>query len=435
MLDDIKIAIIGLGYVGLPLAVEFAKKYKVIGFDIADWRIDELAAGNDRTLEVEESALKSVLSLQGDIGLTFSNQLDDIKKCNVYIITVPTPIDEHKNPDLTPLIKASESVGKVLDKGNIAIYESTVYPGCTEDDCVPVLEKTSGFTFNSDFFCGYSPERVNPGDKDRPLTQITKITSGSTPEVADFIDTLYNSILKAGTHKAPSMKVAEAAKVIENTQRDINIALMNELALVFDRMDIDTRAVLAAAQTKWNFLKFEPGLVGGHCIGVDPYYLTFKSQAIGYNPDMIISGRKVNDSMGKFIAEKTLKEIIKASKPIKGSKILIAGFTFKEDCPDVRNTKVIDIYNEMLEYGLDVDVFDPVADKDEALREYGVSIISAVESTKYDGVVVAVKHQLFFELLSAENISQMVNDYGVLIDVKGMFNAEEIPDNLTHWRL
>lgn len=440
-----KIAVIGLGYVGLPLAVEFAKQYKVVGFDIAQWRIDELLKGHDRTLEVRESDLKSVLS-GGSLSdnLSFSNSLGDIEDCDIYIVTVPTPIDQYKNPDLTPLIKASETVGKVLQKNNIVIYESTVYPGCTEDDCVPVLEEYSGLDFISDdksqtvkdgFYCGYSPERVNPGDKERPLTKITKITSGSTKEVADAIDELYNSILEAGTHKAPSIKVAEAAKVIENTQRDLNIALMNELALIFDKMGIDTHAVIEAAGTKWNFLKFTPGLVGGHCIGVDPYYLTFKSQAIGYNPDMIISGRRVNDSMGKFVSEKTIKEMIKAGKNIKCSKILIAGFTFKEDCPDVRNTKIVDIYKELVEYGVSVEIFDPVADAEEAMKEYGISITSKMDASSYDAIIVAVKHKEFYELLNIASIDKILNGCGVLIDVKGMFDLSSIPEDIGYWRL
>ncbi|MGD9807432.1 MAG: nucleotide sugar dehydrogenase [Deferribacterales bacterium] len=430
-----KICIIGLGYVGLPLSVAFAQKgYSVKGFDIAQWRIDELSKGTDRTLEVSSEDLKSVSS--GDSAkLKFTNQLEEIKDCNTYIVTVPTPIDEYKNPDLTPLIKASETVGKVLSKGDIVIYESTVYPGCTENDCVPVLEKFSGMTFNKDFFCGYSPERVNPGDKNRPLTNIMKITSGSTPEIAEIIDNMYKSIITAGTHRASCIMVAEAAKVIENTQRDLNIALMNELALIFDRMGINTNEVIEAAGTKWNFLKFHPGLVGGHCIGVDPYYLTFKSQAIGYNPDMIISGRRVNDSMGKFIAEKATKEMIKAGKRIKGSNVLIAGFTFKEDCPDVRNTKVIDIYNELIEYGMCIDVYDPVADVDAIEHEYDIKLMSELKNKAYDAIIIAVKHKSFYEQFKAEKLNDLYNDFGILIDVKSMIDKNDLPENISYWSL
>jgi UDP-N-acetyl-D-galactosamine dehydrogenase len=332
-------------------------------------------------------------------------------------------------------MKASEKVGKVLSKGNIVIYESTVYPGCTEEDCVPVLEEFSGLKFNKDFYCGYSPERINPGDKTRPLSSILKITSGSTPEVADKVDKLYSSIIEAGTHKSPSIKVAEAAKVIENTQRDLNIALMNELSLIFDKMCIDTSAVIEAASTKWNFLKFYPGLVGGHCIGVDPYYLTFKSQTIGYNPEMIVSGRRINDGMGKFIAEKTVKEMIKISKQIKGSNVLIAGFTFKENCPDVRNTKVIDIYNELLEYELEVDVFDPVADKEEAKREYGITMLSSIENKRYDAIILAVKHDKLRDILSLDKLVNYYHGIGVLMDVKWIYERKDIPDNIRYWRL
>lgn len=430
-----KICIIGLGYVGLPLSVAFAHKgYEVKGFDISQWRINELAKGIDRTLEVSPEDLKSV-SFGDSAKLIFTNKPEEISDCNTYIITVPTPIDEYKNPDLTPLIKASETVGKVLSKGDIVIYESTVYPGCTENDCVPVLEKFSGMTFNKEFFCGYSPERVNPGDKNRPLTNIMKITSGSTPEVAEIIDNMYKSIITAGTHRASCIMVAEAAKVIENTQRDLNIALMNELALIFDRMGINTNEVIEAAGTKWNFLKFYPGLVGGHCIGVDPYYLTFKSQAIGYNPDMIISGRRVNDSMGKFIAEKATKEMIKAGKKIKGSKVLIAGFTFKEDCPDVRNTKVIDIYKELMEYGMCIDVYDPVADVDVIEHEYGIKLTHHLRDNFYDTIIIAVKHKVFYEQFQPEKLMNIYNDFGIMIDVKGMIDRRELSENITYWSL
>jgi len=430
-----KICIIGLGYVGLPLSVAFAAKgYKVKGFDIAQWRIDELVSGVDRTLEVEFDDLNSVTSGE-DPNLMFTNDIEDIRECNIYIVTVPTPIDEYKNPDLTPLIKASETAGKVLSNGDIVIYESTVYPGCTEHNCAPILEKVSNLKFNTDFFCGYSPERVNPGDKNKPLTTIKKVVSGSTPEIAETVDELYKSIISAGTHRTSSIKVAEAAKVIENTQRDLNIALMNELALIFDRMDINTSEVIEAAATKWNFLKFSPGLVGGHCIGVDPYYLTFKSQSIGYNPDMIISGRRVNDSMGKFIAEKTTKEMIKAGSRIKGSNVLIAGFTFKEDCPDVRNTKIIDIYNELIEYGMNIDVFDPVADSEAALKEYGINIMTELCGTQYDAIVITVKHKSFYEIFTVDKLKDLYKGAGILIDVKSILKKGDLPDDIAYWCL
>ncbi|MCD8492522.1 MAG: nucleotide sugar dehydrogenase [Geovibrio sp.] len=422
--SDIKICILGLGYVGLPLAVEFSKKYYVCGFDINSRRISELASGYDKTCEVPSEALKS-----SNIRLT--SDVKDIKECNVFIVTVPTPIDQHKNPDLSPILGATETVGRVLKKGDIVVYESTVYPGCTEEDCVPVLEKMSGLRFNTDFFCGYSPERINPGDKGRGVKDITKVTSGSTPDVADFIDGIYASVITAGTHKAPSIKVAEAAKVIENTQRDINIALMNELALIFDKMGVDTASVLEAASTKWNFLRFEPGLVGGHCIGVDPYYLTFKAQSLDYIPNMILSGRKINDGMGKFIAEKTIKMMIAADFPVKNSKVLLAGITFKENCPDIRNTRVIDIYRELREYGVCVDIYDPVADPSDVKEEYGIEMIDK-PADDYNAVIVAVKHSRF--LNGGLKLGSLLTKNGIIIDVKGALPAESI-GGFSYWRL
>jgi UDP-N-acetyl-D-galactosamine dehydrogenase len=420
-----KICVLGLGYVGLPLALAFANKYKTYGFDINANRINELRENFDRTEEVTSDDLKNTT-------LQFSNNIDNLKECSVFIITVPTPIDKHKNPDLSPLISASRTVGSILKTGDIVIYESTVYPGCTEEDCVPVLEKYSGLKFNKDFFCGYSPERINPGDKTKGVTDIKKVTSGSTPEVAEFVDNLYASIIKAGTHKASSIKVAEAAKVIENTQRDINIALMNELALIFDKMDIDTKSVLDAAATKWNFLRFEPGLVGGHCIGVDPYYLTFKAQSLDYIPNMILSGRKINDGMGKFIAEKTIKLMIKSDIPVKKSKVLLAGMTFKENCPDIRNSRVIDIYNELQEYGINVDVYDPIADHEEVEMEYGIKMIKELQGS-YDAIILAVKHNHFKESLVKSFDNGLLAGSGVLIDVKGMFSENRSVKN--YWSL
>ena len=393
-----KIAIIGLGYVGLPLAIEFGKKYKVLGFDINTSRVDELKLGSDRTQEADLEGMKFAMNLSGDAGLSFSSNTEDLKKCNVYIVTVPTPIDQFKAPDLTPLIKASEMLGKVLKSGDIVIYESTVYPGCTEEDCVPVLEKYSGLKFNKDFYCGYSPERINPGDKVNTLTKIKKVTSGSTPEIATIVDELYASIITAGTHKAPSIKVAEASKAIENAQRDVNISFVNELALIFDRIGIDTNDVLEAAGTKWNFLKYKPGLVGGHCIGVDPYYLAHKAESLGYHPEVILSGRRVNDNMGMYVANKVVKLMIGKSHVIKGANALILGITFKENCPDVRNTKVVDIYNELVQFGINVDVYDPWADPAEVKLEYGINILSTLSDKKYDSVIVAVAHHEFLEI-------------------------------------
>lgn len=418
-MNSTKIAIIGLGYVGLPLAVEFAKKHQVIGFDINQGRIDELAKGHDRTLEVHDSELKSTT-------MKFSNKLEDIKECNFYIVTVPTPIDSHKQPDLTPLIKASETVGKVLKKNDIVIYESTVYPGCTEEDCVPVLEKVSGLKFNKDFFCGYSPERINPGDKEKTVAKILKVTSGSTPEIAEKVNNLYASVITAGTFKASSIKVAEAAKVIENSQRDINIAFVNELSLIFNKMNLDTKEVLEAAGTKWNFLKFAPGLVGGHCIGVDPYYLTHKAEALGYHPQVILSGRRINDGMGAYVAGQVVKLMIKKNHQIQDAKVLILGLTFKENCPDIRNTRVVDIIGEMKEFGCQVDLYDPWADPKEVQHEYNLQMSSADVLNKlesYSAVILAVSHKQFLEL----NISKLKNTKTVFYDLKGLF-AKDMSD-------
>ncbi|HAQ60771.1 TPA: Vi polysaccharide biosynthesis UDP-N-acetylglucosamine C-6 dehydrogenase TviB [Candidatus Delongbacteria bacterium] len=415
-----KIAVIGLGYVGLPLAVEFGKVFETVGFDIYSKRVDELNKGIDRTLEVESDNLKSAKYLK------CTSKLNDIKKCNFYIVAVPTPVDKYKNPDLTPLIKASETVGKVIKKGDIVVYESTVYPGATEEDCVPIIERLSGLKFNKDFFCGFSPERINPGDKVHTLTTIKKITSGSTPESAEEIDQVYKKIIKAGTHKASSIRVAEAAKVIENSQRDINIAFVNELALLFDRMGIDTIEVLEAAGTKWNFLPFRPGLVGGHCIGVDPYYLTHKAEEIGYHPEVILAGRRINDNMGIFVANKVIKFMIKKGKVVKGSKVLVLGMTFKENCPDIRNSRVIDIINELKEFGCNVDIYDPWADKHEVKEEYGVDII-AKPGKEYDTIVAAVAHNEFKKL----DLKKLKKDkYSVVYDVKNILNKNEIDGRL-----
>lgn len=390
---EYKIAVIGLGYVGLPLAIEFGKKYKVLGFDINAERIQDLLHLNDKTQEADIDSLKDAVSK----GLTFSSNMDDLINCNIYIVTVPTPIDQFKAPDLKPLLKASEMIAGVLKIGDIVIYESTVYPGCTEEDCVPVLEKYSGLKFNKDFYCGYSPERINPGDKINTLTKITKVTSGSMPEIADRVDALYASIITAGTHKAPTIKVAEASKAIENAQRDVNISFVNELALIFDKMGIDTTDVLEAAATKWNFLKYKPGLVGGHCIGVDPYYLAHKAQSLGYHPQVILSGRRVNDNMGIFVANKVIKLIIQKGQKVQGTKALILGITFKEDCPDIRNSKVIDIYTELIQFGLSVDVYDPHANTEEVKKEYGISMITNID-TYYDAIILAVSHKEFLEI-------------------------------------
>ncbi len=388
-----KIAIIGLGYVGLPLAVEFAKKYTVLGFDINASRVEELKRGEDFTLEVETEELKSVINSE---GLSFSSSISDLSDAQIYIVTVPTPIDAYNNPDLKPLLNASEMIGEVLKKGNIVIYESTVYPGCTEEDCVPVLEKISGLKYNTDFYCGYSPERINPGDKINTLTKIKKVVSGSTPEITESINQLYSSIIEAGTFKATSIKVAEASKAIENAQRDVNISFMNELALIFDRLGIDTNDVIDAAASKWNFLKYRPGLVGGHCIGVDPYYLVHKAKAVGYHPDVISSGRRVNNSIAEHIANKVLKLMIHNGDKIKGSKVLLMGLTFKENCPDIRNTKVVDIYKELAEFGLSIDLYDPWASAKEVKLEYDIDIIDKVnDKVAYNAIIVAVAHDQF----------------------------------------
>lgn len=383
------LAIIGLGYVGLPLAVEFGKHRPVIGFDINKARIGELAAGHDRTLEVEAAELAEAQHLR------FSSDLEDLRAARIFIVTVPTPIDAHKRPDLTPLVKASETIGKVLKAGDIVIYESTVYPGATEEDCVPVLERVSGLRFNVDFFCGYSPERINPGDKSHRLTTIRKVTSGSTPAVAETVDALYAGIITAGTYKAESIRVAEAAKVIENTQRDLNIALINELAIIFNRMGIDTEAVLKAAGTKWNFLPFRPGLVGGHCIGVDPYYLTHKAEALGYHPQVILAGRRINDGMGAYVAGQMVKAMLRKRIQVNGSRVLVMGLTFKENCPDLRNTRVVDVIAELQDYGIAVDVCDPWADAAEAQHEYGLALVNTPQPGTYDGIVLAVAHEAF----------------------------------------
>ena len=405
------IAVIGLGYVGFPLAVEFGKLYPTLGFDIDQARIAELQRGFDRTQEVSEAQLATAVSLR------FSSQAEDLRLCNTFIVTVPTPIDHFKKPDLSPLVKASEMIGRVLKKGDVVIYESTVYPGCTEEDCVPVLEKHSGLVFNQDFFCGYSPERINPGDKVNTLTKIKKVTSGSTPEVAEQVDALYRSIIQAGTHKAGSIKVAEASKAIENAQRDVNISFVNELALIFDRMGIDTTEVLEAAGTKWNFLNFKPGLVGGHCIGVDPYYLLHKSESLGYYPQVILSGRRVNDNMGIFVANKLVKLMIQKGKKIGGARTLMLGITFKENCPDIRNSRVVDIYKELIDFGMEVDVYDPWANPEEVEKEQGISLVSTLGDA-YDAIVLTVAHGEFlglpFDKLKAKD--------GIIFDIKSVLD-------------
>ena len=417
-LEDIKIAIIGLGYVGLPLAVEFGCKRPVVGFDINQRRVDQLKAGKDITLETTEKELASAKYL------TFTTNIDNLRTCNVYIVTVPTPIDEYKRPDLMPLIKASQNIGQVLKKGDIVIYESTVYPGCTEEDCVPVLEKHSGLKYNEDFYCGYSPERINPGDKEHRVTTIKKVTSGSTPEVADLVDALYNEIIVVGTHKACSIKVAEAAKVIENTQRDLNIALINELALIFNKMGIDTQSVLEAAGSKWNFLPFRPGLVGGHCIGVDPYYLTHKAQAIGYHPEIILAGRRLNDSMGTYVVAQLVKAMTKKRIQVEGAKVLVMGLTFKENCPDLRNTRVVDIVAELKDYNCDVDVYDPWVSLEEAQHEYGITPIGQPDAGTYDAIILAVAHHQFKDM-GAVAIRAFGKPTSVLYDLKYVLAAQE----------
>lgn len=414
-----QITIVGLGYVGLPLAVEFAKKYAVTGFDIYNKRVAELRSGTDRTLEVTEPELQAVLTdTLGDTGLYVTDSVAALADSNIYIITVPTPTDSLNKPVFTPLIKASESIGKVLKKGDIVIYESTVYPGVTEDICVPILASVSGLTYNTDFYAGYSPERINPGDKKHTVTKILKVTSGSTPEIATVVDDLYRSIITAGTHKAPSIKVAEAAKVIENSQRDINIAFVNELSKIFRLLDIDTKAVLEAAGTKWNFIKFTPGLVGGHCIGVDPYYLAQKAIESGYNPEIILAGRKMNDSMGSYVATETVKMMIKKGATIKGSRVLVLGITFKENCPDIRNSRVIDIIREFETYDVNVDVYDPWASAEEVHHEYGLDLICEASDlqTNYDGIVLAVSHNEFLAL----DVMALKGEHGVVFDVKSL---------------
>lgn len=407
---ETRIAVIGLGYVGLPLCLEFSRKYSAVGFDISERRIDELRSGHDRTLEIDNVELKEIL---GETGLKFSTDLSDIADCNVYIVTVPTPIDRYRRPDLRPLLGASETVGKVLKKGDIVIYESTVYPGATEEDCVPVLERLSGLKFNVDFFCGYSPERINPGDKTHTVTQIKKVTSGSTPEIGQRVNTLYASIITAGTHLAPSIRVAEAAKVIENAQRDVNIAFVNELSMIFNRMGIRTKDVLEAAATKWNFLPFKPGLVGGHCIGVDPYYLTQKAQELGYNPEIILAGRRLNDNMGIYVANQVVKLMIRKDKKVEGARVLVLGITFKENCPDIRNSRVIDVIRELSDFGCAVDIYDPWADAEEVSEEYGVSMLSSDSEPaicNYDAVVLAVAHRQFIGMPLCPTSTQVVYD-------------------------
>ena len=409
-----KIAVIGLGYVGLPLAHAFSSKYEVVGFDIAEWRIDELKNGEDRTLELSSKQVKEAIAN----NMQFTCKLEDISNCTIYIVTVPTPIDKYKKPDLTPLLKASESIGKVLKKDDIVIYESTVYPGATEEDCVPILEKVSGLRFNKDFYCGYSPERINPGDKEHTVTKILKVTAGSTPEIGKKVDNLYASIITAGTHLAPTIKVAEAAKVIENSQRDINIAFVNELSIIFNRLNIDTNAVLDAAGTKWNFLHFKPGLVGGHCIGVDPYYLTHKAQEIGYNPEIILAGRRLNDNMGIYIANQVIKLMIKKGQKIEGAKILVLGITFKENCPDIRNSRVIDVIRELQDFGCNVEISDYWANAKEVKREYQLELKDKVDIDNYDAVILAVAHKKY-KTLSLNNEKQVV------FDIKSILNRSD----------
>jgi UDP-N-acetyl-D-galactosamine dehydrogenase len=417
-----KICLIGLGYVGLPLAHAFSSKYNVVGFDIYQNRIDELNKAYDRTLELSKGQLQEAL----ENGIKFTSNIDDIKDCNIYIVTVPTPIDKNKRPDLTPLIKASQTIGKVLKKDDIVIYESTVYPGATEEDCVPVLEQTSGLKFNEDFFCGYSPERINPGDKEHTVTKILKVTSGSTLQIGKIVDELYASIITAGTHLAPNIKVAEASKVIENSQRDINIAFVNELALIFNKLGIDTNDVLAAAGTKWNFLPYKPGLVGGHCIGVDPYYLSYKAQELGYNPEIILAGRRLNDNMGMYVASQVIKLMIKNGYKVDGARVLVLGITFKENCPDIRNSRVIDIIRELQEFGCKVDIYDPWADKEEVKREYNIDLIKSINH-KYATSIIAVAHDQFREL----NIDNIKNGKDAIVyDLKSVLKKEQVDGRL-----
>ena len=421
--EESKIAVVGLGYVGLPLAVEFGKQFETVGFDINADRIEELRAGRDSTLEVDEDNLKSAEAL------SFTGDKNDLRDCNVFIVTVPTPIDGHKRPDLTPLEKASETVGGALNKGDVVIYESTVFPGATEQVCVPILERCSGLTYNQDFFAGYSPERINPGDKEHGVTTILKVTSGSTPEVAEFVDALYRKVIRAGTHKASSICVAESAKVIENTQRDVNIALINELALIFNRLGIDTEEVLEAAGTKWNFLPFRPGLVGGHCIGVDPYYLTHKAQEIGYHPEMILAGRRINDNMGLYVASEVIKLMTRKNIPLVGANVLVMGLTFKENCPDLRNTRVVDLIGEFESYSANVDVYDPWVDPAEAEREYGVNMADQPQAGRYDAVILAVAHRQFREM-GIEAIKAFGKPQSVLYDLKYVLPADQVDGRL-----
>ncbi|WP_253791515.1 nucleotide sugar dehydrogenase [Flavobacterium sp. HSC-32F16] len=423
--QNIKIAVIGLGYVGLPLARLFATKYPVVGFDINETRVESLNSGVDTTLEIDSETLKSVLvnNQNAGIGLYCTNKLEDITNCNYFIITVPTPVDKNNRPDLTPLYKSSESVGKILKKGDIVIYESTVYPGVTEEQCVPVLEKVSGLKFNEDFFAGYSPERINPGDKEHTVEKILKVTSGSTPEIGLKVDELYKSVILAGTHLAPSIKVAEAAKVIENSQRDINIAFVNELAKIFNLMNIDTQEVLTAAATKWNFLPFKPGLVGGHCIGVDPYYLAQRAQEFGYHPEIILAGRRLNDSMGEYVASQIVKLMIKKGVSVNGANLLMLGITFKENCPDVRNTKIVDVIKALKEYGIVVTIYDPLANVEEVKKEYKLETINSLPIEKFDAIVLGVAHKEFLKL----NFSQLQKENSLLYDVKGVLGT--IADN------
>ncbi len=416
--NDIKLAIVGLGYVGLPLAIEFGKKRPVIGFDINTKRIDELKAGKDKTLETTEQELRDAQHLR------YTTNPEDLKAANCYIVAVPSPIDEHKRPDFSPLIKASETIAKALESGDIVIYESTVYPGATEEDCVPVLERQSGLKYNQDFYCGYSPERINPGDKEHRVTKIKKVTSGSTPEIAEIVDALYNEIITAGTHKADNIKVAEAAKVIENIQRDLNIALINELALIFNKMGIDTEAVLKAAGSKWNFLPFRPGLVGGHCIGVDPYYLTHKAQSIGYHPEIILAGRRLNDNMGSYVVSQLIKAMIKRRIEVEDAKVLVMGLTFKENCPDLRNTRIIDIVTELQDFNCEVDVYDPWVSSEEAQLEYGIQPIQKPKANTYDGIILAVAHQHFRDMGGTE-IRELGKTVHVLYDLKYLLRSDE----------
>jgi len=429
-LSNRKIAVIGLGYVGLPLAIEYGKKYRVIGFDVFQARVEELERGEDHTLEADLVGMKQARDLYNStkkIGLSFTSDMEQLKEVNTYIVTVPTPIDRFNNPDLTPLLKASETIGKTLGKGDIVIYESTVYPGCTEEDCVPVLEKNSGLKFNQDFFCGYSPERINPGDKVNTLTKIKKITSGSTPEIAEIVDALYNSILLNGTHRAPNMKVAEAAKAVENSQRDVNISFMNELALICDRVGIDTNDVIEAAGTKWNFLKYRPGLVGGHCISVDPYYLAHKAKSLGYDPKVILSGRAVNNSIAKFIADKVLKLMIQKDHKIKDANVLMLGVTFKENCPDCRNTKVVDIAQELEEFGCKVDIYDPWASPVVVKHEYGKELIAGIDpDKKYQAVIACVSHEQFLTF----DFKKYHNQGAVIFDVKNFVDRSLVDGRL-----